>query len=467
MISFKSFFSAAFAVFVGYYLFLSMYYLVLNMVGFFEYWNRRKEHEEENYAALSVSSFTVPVSIIIPAHNEELWILDCLQSVLNLNYPEFEIVIVDDGSVDKTIPILKDFLKLKFIHNPYIDHFSSGKILGLYRSEKYPKITVLSKESGSKKAGAVNAGLNIAKYKFVCVMDSDTVLENNALLKVMAHVQKDPERIIGIGSYFGLVNGFKIKDGQILERSFSWKPVVAYQTLEYIRTFIGNRIAWSKFNAMPNIAGGFGVWRRDVLLELGGYNTEFSSEDVEFTFRAHCYVAEHKKERYRIMMLPYYVGWTEGPNDVKSLIQQRDRWQRVMIETVWHYKYMLFNPKYGSFGFVTFPYFLFYEVLGVFFESASVAITVWGYLAGVLNTGIFFGFFILMILYQAFISLIPLFTFNRAQEIFKSKDAAYLVLLSLVEFFWYRWIIAWSKFSGTFNFFRGDRTYKMVPRTRA
>ncbi len=467
MISFKSFFSGAFVIFVAYYLFLSVYYLVLNMVGFFEYWNRRKEHEEENYAALSVSSFTVPVSIIIPVHNEELWILDCLKSVLNLNYPEFEIIIVDDGSVDKTIPILKDFLKLKFIHNPYTDHFSSGKILGLYRSEKHPKITVLSKESGGKKAGAVNAGLNIAKYKFVCVMDSDTVLENNALLKVMAHVQKDPERIIGIGSYFGLVNGFKIKDGQILERSFSWKPVVAYQTLEYIRTFIGNRIAWSRFNAMPNIAGGFGVWRRDVLLDLGGYNTEFSSEDVEFTFRAHGYIAKHKKKHYRIMMLPYYVGWTEGPNDVKSLIQQRDRWQRVMIETVWHYKYMLFNPKYGSFGFVTFPYFLFYEVLGVFFELASVVITVWGYLAGLLNTELFFGFFILMILYQAFISLIPLFTFNRAQEIFKSKDAAYLVFLSLVEFFWYRWIIAWSKFAGTFNFFRGDRTYNMVPRTRA
>ena len=423
------------------------------------------EYEEEDHTALSVSSFTVPVSVIIPAHNEELWIGDCVQSVLNLDYPEFEVIVIDDHSTDKTLTILKDLLKLKFIYNPYTDHFSSGKILGLYRSEIYPKVTVISKESGNKKAGAVNAGLNIARYKFVCVMDADTVLESNALLKVMTHVQKDPEKVIGIGSYFGLSNGFKIEDGQIIERNFSRKPVVAYQNLEYIRVFIGNRIAWSKFNVMPTISGGFGVWRRDVLLELGGFDPAFSSEDLEFTFRAHDYVARHKKEKYKILALPYYVGWTEGPADVKSLIQQRDRWQRVTIETVWRYRYMLFNPRYGGFGFFTFPYFFFYEVLGVFFEVASIAITVLGYLMGFLDAQIFIGFFILMFLYQAFVSLLPLFIFNQAQELFKFKDVSYLVLLSLVEFFWYRSFITIGKLSGTLSFLRGVRTHDQVRRT--
>lgn len=460
------FFQIAFIIFVLYFFVLTLYYLILNVVSFFEYFKRRKEHDEEDYTALSVSSFTVPVSIIIPAHNEEVWIEDCVKSVLNLSYPEFEVIVVDDESTDKTLTILKSVLRLKFIHNPYTDHFSSGKIIGLYRSDQYPNVNVISKKAGSKKAGALNAGLNIAKYKFVCVMDADTILEDNALLKVMAHVQKDPERVIGIGSYFGLVNGFKIKDGKILERSFSQRPVVAYQNLEYIRSFIGNRIAWSKFNAMPTVAGGFGVWRRDVILELGGYDPNFSSEDIEFTFRAHGYIAKHKKKKYRIMMLPYYVGWTEGPADVRSLIQQRNRWQRVTIETIWRYKYMLFNPKYGGFGFITFPYVLFYEVLGVFFETASVLVTLLGFLAGLLDIEMFMAFFTLMILCQAFISLISLSAFNCVQELFKFKNASRLVLLGLVEFFWYRWIISWSKILGTFSFLRGVRTHDQVCRTR-
>lgn len=462
----EHFFSLSFVVFVCYYLLGAAYYLLLNTVGFFEYLQRRREHEQEDYAMLSVSSFTIPVSVIIPARNEELWIADSVQSILNLNYPEFEVIIVDDGSTDRTLAILKDLLKLKFIHNPYTDHFSSGKILGLFKSDKYPKVTVLSKESKGQKAGALNAALNIAKYKFVCTMDADTILEENALLKVMAHVQKEPEKVIGVGSYFGLANGFKIQTGKILERTFSRRPIVTYQNIEYIRSFIGNRIAWSRFNAMPTIAGGFGVWRRDVLLELGGYDPAFSSEDIEFTFRAHDYIARHKKERYRIMMLPYYVAWTEGPSDVRSLIRQRNRWQRVTIETVWRYKYMLFNPKYGSFGFLTFPYFVVYEVFGVFFETASVLITLFGYGMGLLDERMFFGFFLLMVLYQSFISLIPLFAFNRAQEVFRTRDAAYFIFLSLLEFFWYRWILSLGKLSGTFSFLRGVRSFDQVPRLR-
>lgn len=458
------FFIWSFWIFIFYYLFLIFYYFSLSVIGFFEYWRRGIQHREEDYIEISLSSFTVPVSLIIPAHNEELWISDNIKSVLNLKYPEFEVIIVDDGSTDKTIPILKSLLKLKFVNNPYTDHFSSGKILGLYKSEKYPNITVLSKESGGKKAAAVNAGLNLARYKFICVLDCDTIVQENALLNVMAQVQKDPEGIIGIGSYFGLANGFKIKEGKVLERSFSMKPIVAYQNIEYIRSFIGNRIAWSTFNAMPTIAGGFGVWRRDVVLKLRGYDSHFSSEDIEFTFRAHDYTAKHKNKHFRILMLPHCVGWTEGPNDLKALIGQRDRWQRVTIETIWRYKYMLFNPKYKMFGLFTFPYFVFYEVLGVFFEVASVAITLFGYLQGIIDLKLFVSIFLFMTLSQTVLSLLPLFIFNRNQEVFRLRDVAYFIFLSLIEFFWYRWIIGYAKILGTINYLRGVKSFNVVPR---
>lgn len=456
-----------FVIFFGYFIVLVLYYFFLVLVGLLESEKRSEEQElAEEYAALAASTFTLPVSIIIPVKNEEGWIEDSLKAVLNLDYPELEIIVVDDGSTDKTPNVLDGILKLKAADRVFIDRFRSGKIKEVFDSQSYPNVHVISKSGGYKKAGAVNTGLNFARGKYICVVDADTILEPDALLKVMAHVEKDPENIIGIGSYFGLVNGFKIKDGKILERSFSRNPIIAYQNLEYIRSFIGNRTAWSRYNAMPNIAGGFGIWRRDILLELGGYSADFSCEDIELTFRVHDYIIENEKRGYKIVMLPYYVGWTEGPSNVSSLLLQRNRWQRVIIETIWWYRHMILNPRHGIFAFLTLPYFLFYEVLGVFFEIAGITLVVWGWLAGVLDIRIFLTFFFLMMFSQIYLSLLSIFAFARGQKIFRLKDFSYLVLLTFVEFFWYRWLIMISRIAGTISYLNGVKIYDTYERSK-
>ncbi len=345
----------------------------------------------------------------------------------------------------------------------YTRHYKDGKTFDILKSQAHPNVKVIRKAKGEKKAGAVNAGLNIARYDYVCVMDADTVLEQDSLLKVMAEVSKDPQRIAGIGSYFGIANGFQIKEGVIIKKKFSFRPIIAYQNLEYIRSFFGIRIGLNPFNAMPNVAGGFGVWRRDVLYELGGYSPEFSSEDIEFTFRAHKYLADHKKD-YRISMLPFCVAWTEVPSNLRSLIQQRDRWQRVVIETIWHYKSMLFNSKYRSFAFIIFPYYVFYEVLGVFFEIISVFFVTAGWIFKVLDINTFFAFITLMLVSQVLVSLFSLFSFIRMQNLFPKRYVIYLIFLSLIEFVFYRWIVGWAKLSGTLNYFRKVRAYDQYAR---
>ena len=408
-----------FLIFLGYFLILTGYYFFLAIVGFIEGRRKRWESEEEDYPLAYLSTMAIPVSIILPARNEEEWIRDSLLSILALNYPKFEVIVVDDDSKDRTFEILNEMLELKPIDMPYIKHYKDGRVREIFKSKIHPNVTVMRKVAGNKKAGSVNAGLNLAKHDYVCVIDADTVVEPNALLRVMAHIEKDPERIIGIGSYFGLCNGLKIKDGRIMERSFSYNPIVAYQNLEYIRSFIGNSIAWSRFNAMPNVAGGFGIWRRDMLYETGGYSIDFTCEDVELTFRGHDYVVKNKDKGYKIVMLPYYVGWTEGPSNILSLISQRNRWQRVINETIWKYKYMFLNPKYGAFAFLTIPYFVFYEVLGVFVEILSIVFVVVGWIAGVLDLKTFLAFLCFMILSQALISLLAIFSFVRNQRIFR------------------------------------------------
>jgi cellulose synthase/poly-beta-1,6-N-acetylglucosamine synthase-like glycosyltransferase len=298
------------------------------------------------------------------------------------------------------------------------------------------------------------------------VVDADTVLEQDSMLKVMAHVGRDPDKIIGIGSYFGLSNDLKIKDGRILERRFTLNPFIAYQNLEYIRSFIGNRLGWSKYNAMPVVAGGFNMWRRDILYELGGFSADFTCEDIEFTFRAHDYLARNREKDYRIVMLPYSVGWTEGPASVASIISQRSRWQRVTDETIDHYKYMIFNPRFGAFAFLTFPYFLLYEVFGVFFEIASIIFLGLGLALGLLDLKVFLLFALLMSLTQAITSVFSIFSFLRVQRLFPLRYIVYLIFLSLTEYLWYRWIISAAKLQGTYTFLRGDKEHQQYKRSK-
>jgi len=457
---------AVFVASLGYFVILTIYYIFLAVVGSIEEMKKAMEGESEDYSLFYFSSLKLPVSIILPAHNEEDWITDSLQSLLNINYPEFEIIVVNDGSTDGTFDILNNILKLKPVDVVYIKHYKDGRLRGVLKSENYPNVTVIDKDAGNKKAGAVNAGLNMAKHEYICVLDADTILERDALLKVMAQVEKEPDKVIGVGSYFGLVNGFKIKNGAIMDRSCSYNPIVAYQNIEYIRSFIGNRLAWSRYNAMPNVAGGFGVWRKDVLYELGGFSGEFTCEDIELTFRAHDYVVKNKNKGYKIVMLPFYVGWTEGPDNIPALIMQRNRWQRVVNETVWRYKYMTCNPKYGFFGFMAMPYFVLYEVLGVFIEIVSIAFVAAGWALGVLNINIFMAYLLFMLLSQSFVSLLSLLAFVEGQRLFKIRYIVYLIMLTLTEFFFYRWIISLSKIIGTISSLRGIRSFDQYDRAK-
>jgi len=452
-------------VFFVYFICLMFYYLGLGLIGLFETRKRSRQRQIEDYAVFSASRFTIPLSIIVPARNEEKWIAECVGSILRLDYPEFEVIVVNDGSTDRTLEILSQNLELQHVNNPYTDRFESGRVAGIFKSKKYPYVTVLNKLSGFKKAGAINAALNLARYKYICVIDADTVLEPDALLNVMAHVQKDPERVVGVGSYFGLANGFKTKEGTIIERRFSFRPLVAYQNLEYIRSFIGSRIAWSKLNVSPIISGGFGIWRRDFVLGLGVFASEYSSEDLEFTFRAHDFIIKNKKSDYKIIMLPYNSGWTVGPENIRSLILQRRRWQRVADETVWRYRYMLCNPKYKAFAFITFPYFLMYEVLGVFFEISSILVVFVGWFFGLLSLKVFISFLLLLILSQALVSLVSLFTFVRDQRLMRVSYIAYLVLLNCFEIFLYRPVILLAKLAGTFGFLRGVKSHDQFARS--
>jgi len=460
------FFQICFYVFLIYFSVLTVYSLVLSFVSFFEEEKRFHETDEEDYRFFLSGHFSLPVSVIIPAHNEETGIMQTVYSILNQRYPELEIIIVDDGSTDQTFPNLQKELQLQSTHTPFEDRFDSGNILGLFISQRFPNIQVIRKESGKKKAGALNAGLNLARYRYICTIDADTLLKPDALLQVMAMVQRDPDHILGIGSYFSLSNPHRFENGKLIKQGYAWNPLIAFQNLEYLQSFIGNRIAWSRWNAVPIESGGFNLWRRDILDSCGGFDSSQSSEDLEFTLRVHDIMRRKGNTHYRIVTLPYLVGWTEGPESLTALITQRRRWHRVEMESVWKYRHMFLNPRYGVLGCLTFPYYVFYEIWGVFFEVASLIITGLGFFLGYLDLKLFAGITLFMILSQTFNTLMALFLVYREQKLFHTAEVAYLGCLSFTQYFFYRWIILISRIWGTFDFFMKKTSMDAIPRSK-
>ncbi len=379
---------AAVVVSVAYLVVVYTAYIVLVVVGAFENRLRRDESAAEDYDTIAASRFTIPVSVIAPAYDEETAILDSVQSLLAFDYPEFEVIVVNDGSSDRTLEVLQEEYALEPYELFTRSLFPSAEVHGVYRSAVEPRLLVVDKENGGK-ADGLNAGLNVARSRYVCCVDADTIFEPDALLKAMRLVVEDPARVIGVASFLTVSeNALETMSEPVGSRRIGWKPLIAFQQLDFMRAFFNNRLAWSRLDFMLCAPGAFQVWRKDVLEEVGGYESRFSCEDIELTYRVHERMRREQRD-YKIICLPDNVATTEGPDTVRKLVSQRERWQRVIIETVVHYRRLLFNPRYGAVGLVGAPFYLLSEVLAPFFEVlALVTIPVAAFL-GVLDWSVF------------------------------------------------------------------------------
>ena len=281
------------------------------------------------------SVFTIPVSIIAPVYNEAAVVVAAVRSFLAVDYPEFEVIVVNDGSTDGTLAALQAAFSLRRTGRLVrIVHPSAG-VRGIYTSADHPRLIVVDKENGGK-ADALNCGLNIARFRYVCGVDGDTILAPSCLLDGMRLVLSDPATIIGVTGHIaisGTPENALGSDGRPTE--VERRPLLAFQHLDYVRSFFNNRLGWTRLNTMLCAVGAFQIWRRDVLEEAGGFSLAFTCEDIELTFRLH-ELMRRERRPYRILSLGETVGVTEGPDRARTLVAQRERWQRVIMETVFH-----------------------------------------------------------------------------------------------------------------------------------
>src|SRR5262245_38348644 len=316
------------------------------------------------------SPFTPPVSIILPAYNEEAGVVASVHSLPDLRYPRHEVIVVNDGSTDGTIDRLREAFELVPVREALHTRIAAAPVRGAFVSRIHPNLWVLDKENGGK-ADALNAGINAATHAYFCAIDADAVLEQDSLLRIVLPFVDDPELVAAAGGIVRVANGAVIESGRLVDFRLPRSHVARFQILEYYRAFLIGRLGFDSLNGVLIISGAFGLFKRELVEAVGGYAHNTVGEDAELVARLHGYLRQ-QGERFRIRWVPDPVCWTEAPSDVRMLSRQRRRWQRGLGETLWRHRRQIFNPRAGAFGMFTLPYFLFFELLGAVIEALGI-----------------------------------------------------------------------------------------------
>lgn len=423
--------------------------------------NRGRDFERVDL--VRASPLTIPVSVIGPIYNEAPIVVAAVRSFLAIDYPEFEVIIVNDGSTDGTLEALQEAFELERTERFYRRILDSSPIRGIYTSRAHPRLVVVDKENGGK-ADSLNAGLNLARYRYVCGVDGDTLLTPTALLDGMRRVLSDPARIIGVTGLVAISGRPEASRNEAgIPCRVDTRPLLAFQHLDYLRSFFNNRLGWTRLNTMLCAVGAFQIWRRDVLEEVNGFSTEFTCEDIELTFRIHEKFRREGRD-YEILSLPETVGVTEGPDRVSRLVSQRERWQRVIMETVFHYRKMLFNPRYGTVGLIGVPFFVLSEVAAPLFELLAFSGLAAGLLLGAVGPERVLLMSLAIALVNAVFTVVAVMLEDQTSRAYGRSDLLRLVLLAPLDLLVYRPLIVYARGKGTWRFLRRDRGWHKFQR---
>lgn len=434
-------------IFVYYTLAINSIYLILLLISWI---HMREQHVSWSLADrtfLFTPGILPSISVLAPAYNEEKTIVQNVYSLLSLEYPQLELLVINDGSTDKTAEVLIEHFNLERVDYDSGSPFKTAEVTGVYRSRDIPNLCLIDKENGGK-ADALNCGLNQAEGDYVCSIDADSLLEPDSLLKLMFRTLITHEETLALGGNIIPVNGSIVEDGTLETIHFPSNPLARYQTLEYLRSFMGSRLGWSALQALLIISGAFGAFERKAIMEAGGYMTSSGSmhmdtvgEDMEIVVR----LIRRNSESKRSFNVSYSYNancWTEVPEDLDTLVKQRDRWHRGLIEIMMIHKPMLGNPRYGAAGMLAFPYFFLFELMGPFLEMSGYVVLLLSLLCGLLNLQTFVFLFSLVIFLGILVSSMAMYLAEKEVVYFKGKDFFQCLWTSLAENFGYRQFVS-------------------------
>jgi cellulose synthase/poly-beta-1,6-N-acetylglucosamine synthase-like glycosyltransferase len=439
----------------------AIYFFVM-VLGFFALRSHRAQQNQEARATLLHSPLLPDVGIIVPAYNEAMNIAQSVRALLNLNYPNHEVIVVNDGSTDDTLRVLIEEFHLYRSVGP-AGPARTRPNRAVFRSRDPIRLIVVDKENGGK-ADALNAGLEIARSSLVAAVDSDSLLEEDALLYVIEPFLQYPGKVLAAGGLVRVVNGCNVDHGKVTRVSTPRRMLPLFQTIEYLRAFLGGRVAFSYMNSLLLISGAFGIFDRESLMECGGFATTTVGEDMEIIVRLHKRWRE-KKTAYHIVFVPEPVCWTEVPERWTSLHRQRNRWQRGTVESILAHREMMLNPKYGLPGLLALPYFALFEMFGPAVEVVGYLVTGVGMLLGLVSPSIAILFFVVSVLFGVLLSMSAVvleeFTMRRYPSV---TDLGLLLAAAVLENLGYRQLLALWRVEGLWDAVRGKSGWGAMER---
>ena len=441
---------------IGYstFLFLSV------VVGASELYRKKRQERLKNTL---MEDYYVPISIIVPAYDEEVTVVETVRSLLALDYKLYEIIVVDDGSGDETAARLIEAFHMHRIRRPVRRQVPCNKEKAVYEtlSEKVP-ITLVSKENGGK-ADALNMGINVSRFPYFICMDADSMLQYDSLTRISRPILQY-DNLVAVGGTVRPSNGAQLQRGRVKKYRMPRNILAAMQVLEYDRSFLASRILFDSFNGSLIISGAFGAFKKDVVIQAGGYDRETVGEDMELVIKLHDYCRACKMD-YRIKYASDAVCWTQVPENLRDLFNQRKRWHRGLFQSMWKHRNMFCNPTYGAAGFISYFYFLIYELLSPFIEIFGIITMALAYITGILNLPFMVLFLVIYAVFGTVMSLTAFFTRTQTVDLkLTAGDAAKAVLLCFFEVTCLRTVMAIARLTAFFGYRNKKNQWKKIRR---
>lgn len=410
------------------------------------------------------SDVTVPISLLVPAYDEEATVVENVRALLALRYPSFEVIVVNDGSADGTLSALIEAFDLRAVQRSYEQEVEHKPIRGIYGSIRHPNMVVIDKENGGK-SDALNAGINLSRSPLFCAVDADSLLEPDALLRAVQPFLEDPEHVVAVGGTIRVANGCTVRAGRVVAIGLPAHPLPLFQSIEYLRAFLMARVGWSELRAVTLVSGAFGIFRRSVAIAVGGYSHGIVGEDLEIVIKIHRYMRE-RGAGYLVLFIPEPVCWTEVPETLAVLGRQRIRWQRGALETFFKHARMLFNPRYGRIGFLVFGNMLLLDVVGPVVEVTGYLLIPAFWALGMISWAYLVAFLALTFVFGVFISVGSLILEEIGlHRVPRARDLLTLTAAAILENFGYRQLNNVWRLIGHWRFLRGVQGWGQMTRT--
>jgi cellulose synthase/poly-beta-1,6-N-acetylglucosamine synthase-like glycosyltransferase len=455
------FFEYANVVFLVYFLAANAMYTFLMCLSLYAVSLHSKFAAEKPYGDMADSPDTPPITLIVPAYNEEKVIVDTVLSLRDLNYPGKEILVVDDGSNDGTIEQLIERFRLRRVDVIYREALDASPVKAFYHNPEMQELLVMSVEHGGK-SRALNAGINMARSPYFCTVDADSIIEKDALLRLMAPVVQSTQNTVVSGGIVRIANGCGVDHGTITKIDLARSWLERCQTVEYIRTFLFGRPGWNALNATFITSGAFCLLHKDSVIEVGGFSRETVTEDIDMIASLRRSLTDKKRE-YRIVFTTDPICWTEAPRTIKMLARQRRRWQLGLTQTVMKNFDMTFNPRFGSMGLLSMPFHAYLEALGCVVEALGTFLIPLSYFLGAMPLRMFLLFMFLAIGYGTLLSMGSVVLEELTLRRYPTwKNVAVLMTYAVVENLGYRQMVTLFRAQGVLQYIAGRKRWEAV-----